>query len=384
MGRWREPSQSVPPNTFAADCTSPLSADGLIGRVPCDALELIRPRSRQSLVRYLPQFSHLEEFEMLRLSLPVFLLMFSFWFVAPTFAEQTVIQVKVGTEKAKKKVPFSGNRPAVDVALLLDTSNSMDGLIRQAKNQLWQIVQQFAEAKKNGQTPSLRVALFEYGNTRLPASEGYIRQVVQLTDDLDSVSEALFALKTQGGDEYCGQVISEALTRLDWSGEPNSFQAIFIAGNEPFTQGTVNYQTSCQNAIERGIVVNTIHCGSYQAGINGNWQHGAQLAEGEYFNIDQDRTIVHIECPQDKIIIELNTELNKTYLWYGSATKRERYRRNQSVQDTNASNASQEAFLRRAIVKSGKAYQNEKRDLVDYLAADGEALSKVDASELPE
>jgi len=38
----------------------------------------------------------------------------------------------------------------------------------------------------------LRVALLEYGNTRLPAAEGYLRQVVPLTDDLDKLSEALF------------------------------------------------------------------------------------------------------------------------------------------------------------------------------------------------
>jgi hypothetical protein len=71
----------------------------------------------------------------------------------------------------------------------------MDGLIGQAKSQLWNIVQQFADAKKNGMTPALRVSVFEYGNTNLPATEGYIRQVV-LTDDLDSVSQALFQLTT--------------------------------------------------------------------------------------------------------------------------------------------------------------------------------------------
>ena len=169
--------------------------------------------------------------------------------------------------------PFSGKHSAVDVAILLDTSNSMDGLISQAKAQLWTIVQQFARAQKHGQTPVLRVALFEYGNTRLPASEGYLRQVVPLSDDLDKLSEALFALSTSGGDEYCGQVINEAITRLDWSQQPNGYQAIFIAGNEPFTQGSVDYSQSCKRAIEHGVIVNTIHCGNRQTGIAGKWRH---------------------------------------------------------------------------------------------------------------
>ena len=133
----------------------------------------------------------------------------------------------------------------------------MDGLISQAKSQLWKIVQKFSACEKSGQTPSLRVAVFEYGNTNLPASEGYVRQVVQLTDDLDRVSEALFSLKTNGGDEYCGTVINEALKRLDWTKESSAYKAIFIAGNEPFTQGSVDYQDTCKKAIESGVVVNT-------------------------------------------------------------------------------------------------------------------------------
>ena len=208
-------------------------------------------------------------------------------------AQDVTITIK-SDDKAEAEVkpdpdpPFKGVRPAVDVAILLDTSNSMDGLIDQAKTQLWTIVQQFARAEKNGKTPSLRVSVFEYGNSGLPASEGYIRQVVQLTDDLDNVSEALFSLKTNGGDEYCGTVISEALKRLAWSNKDNSYKAIFIAGNEPFTQGSVDYRESCKSAIEKGVVVNTIHCGDYDTGISTKWKDGADLAEGEYMNIDQD------------------------------------------------------------------------------------------------
>jgi hypothetical protein len=308
----------------------------------------------------------------------------------PTFLSATDTKVVITVElpetdqQVQAKPPFQGQRSAVDVAILLDTSNSMDGLISQAKTQLWTIVQQFAKAQKNGQTPILRVALFEYGNTHLPASEGYIRQVVPLTDDLDKLSEALFALSTQGGDEYCGQVIGEAVTRLDWSQEPGGYKALFIAGNEPFTQGSVDYRESCKRAIEAGVVVNTIHCGNRQAGVRGKWQHGAQLAEGEFFNIDQDRAVVHIPCPQDKIIIHLNTKLNKTYLWFGRREKRARYGLNQAAQDVNAQRTSEGVAVGRAITKAGKIYSNRNRDLVDTLEEDGDLLDKLKKEELPE
>lgn len=277
---------------------------------------------------------------------------------------------------------FSGDRPAVDVAILLDTSNSMDGLINQAKAQLWTIVQQFAEAKKRGKTPHLRVSVFEYGNTNLPAREGFIRTVTALTDDLDVVSESLFALSTNGGDEYCGMVINEALKRLDWTDEPNAYKAIFIAGNEPFTQGSVDYQTACESAIQSGVVVNTIHCGNQSKGIQGKWQHAAQLAEGESLNIDQDEKIVQINAPQDPIVIKLNEQLNKTYLWFGSQSIRRGYETNQLQQDKNSSSIGNIAS--RIQSKVGSVYSNTGRDLVDSYASDLDRISEVEESELPE
>ncbi len=299
------------------------------------------------------------------------------------------IKVKSGDEKQEKpkvvgKAPFAGKRASVDVAILLDTSNSMDGLISQAKSQLWNIVQQFANAKKQGQTPMLRVSVFEYGNTSLPASEGYIRQVVALTDDLDKVSEALFSLKTNGGDEYCGQVIGECIKRLDWSKETNGYKAIFIAGNEPFTQGSVDYRESCKQAIEAGIVVNTIHCGHRNAGIQGMWADGAKIAEGEFMNINQDKKVVHIKCPQDKIIIELNGKLNKTYLWYGKKEVRKYYLENQIKQDSNAGKGSQAQLVQRANAKISGVYYNGGRDLCDTFCKDKDILTKVKVEELPE
>ena len=302
-------------------------------------------------------------------------------------AEKTKVVITIAKKPAAEaptKPPFSGTRAAVDVAILLDTSNSMDGLINQAKSQLWTIVEQFAKAKKNGQTPLLRVALFEYGNTRLPAAEGYIRQVVPLIDDLDKLSQSLFALSTNGGDEYCGQVINEAITRLNWSKEPNAYKAIFIAGNEPFTQGTVDYRESCGRAIQAGIVVNTIHCGNHASGMSGEWQQGAQLAEGEFFNIDQDRAVVHIKCPQDEIILRLNTELNKTYLWYGDQAKRESLAANQVAQDTNAELVGEGVAVGRAVVKSGKMYGNYARCLVDTFLENEAILDEVKEEDLPE
>src|SRR5260370_7113376 len=76
-----------------------------------------------------------------------------------------------GTAGAKDPAPPP--RPAVQIAILLDTSNSMDGLIGQAKTQLWNIVNEFVRARKGGRPPAIEVALFAYGKSTLPASHGY-------------------------------------------------------------------------------------------------------------------------------------------------------------------------------------------------------------------
>ena len=121
----------------------------------------------------------------------------------------------------------------VQLAILLDTSNSMDGLIDQAKTQLWKIVNEMARSKRDGEIINLQVALYEYGNDGLSPDEGYIRLITPLTNDLDKISEELFKLKTNGGSEFCGTVISEAIKDLKWTKDMNNYKVMFIAGNEP-------------------------------------------------------------------------------------------------------------------------------------------------------
>ncbi len=170
--------------------------------------------------------------------------------------------------------------PLIQIAILLDTSGSMSGLIGQAKEQLWTIVNEFVTMKRNGKVPELHVALYEYGKNSIPQSEGYLRMILPLTTDLDKVSEELFALTTNGSSEYCGKVIKAATEGLAWSSSDDDFKAIYIAGNEPFTQGDVDYRKACPAAVAKSIVVNTIHCGRYERGISGKWQDGAVLADG--------------------------------------------------------------------------------------------------------
>jgi hypothetical protein len=273
-------------------------------------------------------------------------------------------------------------KPTVQLAILLDTSNSMDGLIGQAKTQLWNVVNEFVRARKNGRAPAIQVALFEYGKRSLSAQEGYVRMILPLTDDLDRVSEELFTLKTNGGDEFCGWVIRDAVNKLEWSGSREVYKAIFIAGNEPFTQGPVDFNASCRSAIGRGILVNTIFCGPSSEGHRTGWNDGAVLADGRYMSIDQNQKVVEIATPHDRTIAELGVLLNKTYLPYGKMGQAGQAR--QSVQDSNAGASSQSALVSRSVSKGNAFYCNDGWDLVDAIANGKCKLEDVKSEDLPE
>ena len=270
----------------------------------------------------------------------------------------------------------------IQVAILLDTSNSMDGLIDQAKTQLWKIVNELARSKKGGEPINLNVALYEYGKDSIPAEEGYLRMIVPLTTDLDKISDELFKLSTNGGSEYCGTVIESAVDGLKWSKSNDDLKIIVIAGNEPFTQGQVDYRKACADAIKRGIIVNTIFCGNFDEGLNSGWKDGADLADGKYMNIDQNQQIVQISAPQDKELAQLGMELNETYIAYGDAG--EVGKKMQAMQDANSMGLNPAVMAERSVAKASGQYKNESWDLVDAEKEGKVDLTKLDEVKLPD
>ncbi|MDR0872685.1 MAG: hypothetical protein LBN27_04350 [Prevotellaceae bacterium] len=285
------------------------------------------------------------------------------------------------TSQPASDVP-AANRTKIQVALLLDTSNSMDGLIDQAKSRLWDIVNTLTTLKYKGVTPNIEISLYEYGNDGLQKSENFIRQVTPMTSDLDLLSEKLFALRTNGGLEYCGAVIQRAVSDIDWGKQESDMKLIYIAGNEPFDQGGVSYKESVINALSKDIYVNTIFCGNREEGVRGLWQDGAARGKGKYFNIDSNAKVRYIATPYDDRIDACNTKLNDTYIGYG--TLADEKKANQELQDSNASSISQSNKVSRAVSKSTKtAYKNESWDLVDKYDSDKDAVQNLKESEIP-
>ena len=289
-------------------------------------------------------------------------------------APPTAIQVKqpIAPEEAS----------LIQIALILDTSGSMSGLIDQARAQLWKMVNELAGTSKNGQPVDVEIALYQYGNSRLLATDGYVQQILPFTRDLDAISEELFKLTTSGGDEYNPWAIVDAATELNWSEDENSLRLIFLAGNEDFAQGPVTVPEACKAAAEREIIVNPIFCGPYQEGSRLGWGALGDCTPGRYLNIDHNDEVVHVPTPYDDEVNSLNVALNETYIGYGrnapAAVE------NQMAQDVNAASLSSANARTRAFAKSKRAYNNASWDLVDRTNAEPEAIKEIEEEELPE
>jgi hypothetical protein len=271
----------------------------------------------------------------------------------------------------------------VQIAVLLDVSNSMDGLIEQAKAQLWNMVSVLGKATCNDVTPSVEIALYEYGRPSNDVQAGYVKQINSFTSDLDEVSRNLFRLTTNGGSEYCGHVMYTSLTKLDWDANPDNYKVIFIAGNEDFLQGDISYTRACTEAMKKGVTINTIYCGDRTQGIREHWNLGGECGTGSFTNINQNAEVIDVATPYDTILFQLNIQLNGTYIGYGQAGRAAMSK--QAEVDKLNYNMNKSAAAKRVAVKGKQEiYNNSTWDLVDASRTDAEVVEKVDLNTLPE
>jgi len=274
-------------------------------------------------------------------------------------------------------------QPLVQIAILIDTSSSMDGLINQTRTQIWKIVNTLASGNREGKKPKLEVALYEYGNSNISAGDNYIRRVTGFTSSLDKVSEKLFELQTNGGEEYCGAAIDRALTELEWKKYDDVYRVIFIAGNEAFTQGPVDFRPVMDRARAQGIFVNTIFAGNRQEGIATQWLAGAQLAQGDFHVINQDQMIQVMTTPYDEEIRRLDQEYNATVIPMGHVGREEGERMKMQDQKVAAAAPASGASYDRAAAKASSQYSEANTWDLTSIFSKKKSVANVSKEEMP-
>ncbi|MEO0899445.1 MAG: vWA domain-containing protein [Bacteroidota bacterium] len=269
----------------------------------------------------------------------------------------------------------------IQIALILDVSGSMDGLIDQAKSEIWNIVNGIMYDEQMGGYPNIELALLQYGSNRLSSRSEYLEVVVPFTNNLDWIADELFALRTGGNREYAPSAVNTALNQLRWTYNPRDLRLIYIAGNENFQQGRMSYRNVSRTAQQFDVVVNTIFCGDYYQGQRMGWEQAAFQTRGDYLNINQNYRPTYYDGGYGQQLYSLNIQLNNTYIPYGrrGAICYTRQRNlDRWARDYGWGYASQ-----RYIAKATYVYRCPEWDLVDAVASGRTNLRDIPSNDLP-
>lgn len=290
-----------------------------------------------------------------------------------------------GTTPIQTTPVAQGQVSKIELVFALDTTGSMSGLINAAKEKIWSIATNMAQAD---QAPEIRIGLVAYRDR----GDQYITKVIDLSSDLDSVYAQLMDLVANGGGdgpESVNQALYDAVHKISWSRDKDAYQVIFLVGDAPphmDYQDDVKYPVSIQAAVNKGILVNTIQCGNDQR-TRAQWKTVASLGQGTFFNVAQNGNAVALSTPYDKELATLSSKMDRTRLYYGSKKEREVKRKKQAATEKLNAGASIESRARRATFnasKSGKANQIGAGDLVEDVTTGRADLSAIPASKLPE
>jgi Mg-chelatase subunit ChlD len=229
--------------------------------------------------------------------------------------------VTVSRSPAEPKA-VQDKKPNVEVVFCLDTTGSMGGLIEGAKQKIWSISNQIVAGKP---TPNLKVGLLAYRDR----GDAYVTKITDLTDDLDQIYSTIKTFKAEGGGdtpESVNQALNESVTRFKWSDDKATLKIIFLVGDAPphmDYKDDVKYPETCKLAAAKGILINTVQCGS-DGECTRVWQDISSQAGGAYVQIAQDGAQVRVVAPQDKRLAEINAELENSTLVYGSKDKQQK------------------------------------------------------------
>lgn len=300
------------------------------------------------------------------------------WYPSLSAKNLTEPVVKVAPQPITQK-------PVVDVVFVLDTTGSMSGLIDAAKEKIWSIASTMASAQP---TPEIRIGLVAYRDR----GDDYVTKIVNLSSDLDSVYAALMDFEAGGGGdgpESVNKGLFDAVHQMAWSQADQAYQVIFLVGDAPphmDYQDEVRYPEILASAAEKGIVVNTIQCGT-MADTVAPWTQIASLGRGNYFQVEQAGSAVAMATPYDEEIATLSAKLDGTRLYYGSADERKVMSDKVAATAKLHEGASTASRARRGAFNSAAAGKDNflgEKELVEAVASGSVSLEELDRDVLPE
>ncbi len=276
-------------------------------------------------------------------------------------------------------------QPKVDVVFVLDTTGSMSGLINAAKEKIWSIASTLSDTSP---APEIRIGLVGYRDR----GDAYVTKRSELTTDLDAVYEDLMKFQAGGGGdapESVNQALHEAVNQFSWSTDADAYKVIFLVGDAPphmDYQDDVSYRQSVSAALGKGIIVNTIQCGSMPS-TTPVWLEIAKSGEGVFAKVEQSGGAMLASTPYDARLAELSVELDSTRVAYGSALEQAAQKSKFALSDAIAEEASVSARARRSahnITAAGKVNFLGSKELVEDVSSGKVSLDALDRDQLPD
>lgn len=266
-------------------------------------------------------------------------------------------------------------RPALQVMFAIDTTGSMGGVLRAAREKVWTIADQLLRV------PGLRLelGLVAYRD----AGDDYLTRTWPATSDLDAFYAALAGLTARGGGdepEAVDAALEDALTRgLPGAAGPRTARAVVLVGDAPPHPGRVSrvHELIAQGAAQ-GVAVHSIYCGEDE-GTAALFARLAATSGGIPARLDLHPQVVAVSTPHDEALARLQRALEATALPWGDERQQAALATKQAL---NARLGS-EGWTSRASVncKTGAGYQEDLlQALEDGRVARPEALG---AGELP-
>lgn len=283
-----------------------------------------------------------------------------------------------------KEVQQALAQPKIEVVFVLDTTGSMSGLINAAKEKIWSIASTMAQAKT---APEIKMGLVGYRDR----GDQYVTKLTDLSSDLDSVYAQLMDFKAAGGGdgpESVNQALYEAVHKISWSQDEDTYKVVFLVGDAPAHmdyQDDVKYPDTIRIAGHKGIVINAIQSGNNRSATK-NWQRIAALGQGSYFQVEQSGNAVAIATPYDDELAELSGRMDDTRIYYGTVEDKRRQEAKVAASSKLQVGSSKASQARRATFNASVSGKNNflgDKELVEEVSSGALDLSSVSEAELP-
>lgn len=274
-------------------------------------------------------------------------------------------------------------RKSVELVFVLDTTGSMSGLIKGAKEKIWSIINTISQARP---TPKIKLSIIGFRDR----GDSYVTDFNPLTKDTDKLYVHLMQYKAEGGGdlpESVNQALYEAINKIKWTAGTNTYKTIFLVGDSPphmdYVQD-VKYDTSCKVAKEKGIIINTILCGNNHQTLK-HWKKIAALTDGEFFQVGQGGDALEVKTPYDKPITIQMIKLEKYIIIYGDKDLQQKSEERKKYKSEIYSKSSSSVNAQRAYNKTVCKESNYVLDidLVNLLENKKITFDKIESKNLP-